>query len=164
MNMMKSNRQVVLGLGNILNRDEGLGVHALQTLAETLKARTPRVEFLDGGALGLKLLPLVETCSHLLVLDAVNAGHPPGSLIELSGEAIPAYAGVKLSQHQVTFQEIVGLARFRGKLPPHLHLIGLQPADLSMGIGLSPTVAAAMPQMLERAAGVLRVWGLLTLG
>jgi hydrogenase maturation protease len=102
-------RVVVLGLGNILNRDEGLGVHALAALPPPV----PPLEFVDGGVLGLNLLPLVESCRRLLVLDAIDAGQPPGSLIELTGEAIPRYAGVKLSPHQLTFQELVGLAGFR---------------------------------------------------
>lgn len=157
--MTGSNRKVVLGLGNILYSDEGLGVHALKALTETLPPPTGPVEFCDGGVLGLNLLPLVESCSYLLVLDAVNAGRPPGSLIELHGEDISLYAGIKLSQHQITFQEILGLARFRDKLPPHLYLIGLQPADLSMGIGLSPIVAAALPRMLKGVTQVLQGWG-----
>ncbi len=157
-----ANRRVVLGLGNILNMDEGVGVHALTALAQTRPGPTAPLEFVDGGALGLNLLPLVEACSHLLVLDAINAERSPGSLIELRGEDIPLYAGVKLSQHQITFQEVLGIASFRGKLPPRLHLLGLQPADLAMGIGLSPVAAAAMPQLLARAAEVLQAWGLLT--
>lgn len=156
--MMASNRKVVLGLGNILNGDEGLGVHALKALAKNLSAHPGEIEFIDGGVMGFSLLPLVESCSHLLILDAVNAGRPPGSLIELRGEEIPLYTGVKLSQHQVTFQEILALAKFRDKLPPNLHLIGLQPADLAVGIGLSSVVAAAIPQMLDGASRVLQTW------
>ena len=72
----------VLGLGNTLNRDEGMGVHALKPLADRLGDQ-PGVEILDGGTLGLNLLPIVEQCSHLLVLDAINAGKAPGTVIEL---------------------------------------------------------------------------------
>jgi hydrogenase maturation protease len=159
--MAESNRKVVLGLGNILNSDEGLGAHALQVLAQTLNSSSHAIEFVDGGVLGLNLLPLVESCSHLLVLDAINAGRPPGSLVELSGEDIPLYAEAKLSQHQMTFQEILAFAKLRDKLPPQLHLIGVQPANLSVGIGLSPVVARVLPQVIERTVEVLRIWGLL---
>ncbi len=151
---------MVLGLGNILNRDEGLGVHALGVLAQSLGS-PGEIEFVDGGVLGLNLLPLVESCGHLLVLDAVNAGRPPGSLIELRGEEIPLYAEARLSQHQVTFQEILALANLRDKLPPQLHLVGVQPADLGVGIGLSPAATLALSQVIERAIKVLRTWGLL---
>ncbi|MFN8456562.1 MAG: HyaD/HybD family hydrogenase maturation endopeptidase [Anaerolineae bacterium] len=159
--MAESNRKVVLGLGNILNSDEGLGVHALQSLAQTLTSLNHEVEFVDGGVLGLNLLPLVESCSHLLILDAINAGLPPGSLLELRGEDIPLYAEARLSQHQITFQETLALAKLRAKLPPHLYLIGVQPADLSIRIGLSSVVALALPQVIERTVEVLRIWGLL---
>ena len=92
--------------------DEGLGVHALKPLEERLGAQTA-VELLDGGTLGLSLLPLVEACDHLLLIDAIDAGQPPGTIVELCGDEIPLYAGIKISQHQLTFQEVLGLARIR---------------------------------------------------
>ncbi len=167
-----SNRIVVLGIGNTLNRDEGVGVHAVRALeAHLTPAPSPdgrssrqerglggEVEFLDGGTLGLNLLPIVEEASHLLILDAVDAKQAPGTVIELTGDEIPLFSGIKLSQHQVTFQEVLGLAAVRGKLPPHLHLIGVQPADLAIGLELSPVVAGALPEVLRRAAAVLAEW------
>jgi hydrogenase maturation protease len=158
--MADTQRKMVLGLGNILNRDEGVGVHALRALEAQL-GRPAGVEFVDGGVLGLNLLPLVEECSHLLILDAADAGQAPGTLVELARDEIPLYSGVKLSQHQVTFQEVLALAKIRDGLPPYLYLIGVQPADLSIGLDLSPTVAATIPRLLERAGAVLRGWGLL---
>jgi hydrogenase maturation protease len=157
--MAATQRKMVLGLGNILNRDEGVGVHALRALEAQL-GRPAGVEFIDGGVLGLNLLPLVEECSHLLILDAADAGQAPGTLVELERDEIPLYSGVKLSQHQVTFQEVLALAKIRDGLPPYLHLIGVQPADLSIGLDLSPTVAATIPHAIERASAILRGWGL----
>jgi hydrogenase maturation protease len=163
-------RIVVLGIGNILNRDEGVGVHAVRALQVHLppspdgslspqeRASGAEVEFLDGGTLGLNLLPIVEEASHLLILDAVDARQPPGAVVELAGDEIPLFSGIKLSQHQVTFQEVLGLAAVRGKLPSHLHLIGVQPADLAVGLELSPVVAGALPEVMHRAAAVLGAW------
>jgi len=159
--MSTASRQVVLGLGNTLNRDEGLGVHALAALRPGLDPHNT-VELLDGGTLGLSLLPLVEECSHLLVLDAVNAGQPPGAVVELSRDEIPLYRGIKLSQHQITFQEVLGLASFRGRLPANLHLVGIEPADLRIGYGLSPIVEEAIPVLVSRSLAMLRTWGLQT--
>jgi hydrogenase maturation protease len=150
-------RRVVLGLGNLLNRDEGLGVHALRALEQRLGA-DPGVELVDGGVLGLNLLPLVEACSHLFVLDAVDAGRRPGTVVELARDEIPLLGGVKLSEHQVTFQEVLGLAMFRGRLPETLHLVGAQPADIAIGLELSPEIARAIPQIVERAVDVLAGW------
>ena len=151
---------VVLGLGNLLNRDEGLGVHALQALEAEL-GESAAVSFVDGGVLGLDLLPLVERCSHLLLLDAVDAGAAAGSIVELTAEDLPRLSGAKLSLHQTTFQDVLALAAVRGRLPQEVHLVGVQPADLSLGVGLSAAVAAALPSALQRATAVLRRWGLL---
>jgi hydrogenase maturation protease len=161
MNDTEANRKIVLGLGNTLNRDEGLGVYAVKQLEARLGKAYQQIEFLDGGVLGLNLLPWVEEASHLLVLDAINAHKEPGTLIELRRNEIPLYSGIKLSDHQVTFQEVLGLANFRGFLPEHLHMIGIQPSDLSVGVDLSPEVAACMPQVIERAISVLQEWELI---
>jgi hydrogenase maturation protease len=161
MKIFDMNRSIVLGLGNILNRDEGLGVHAVRALEAHL-GPAAGVEALDGGTIGLGLLNMVEECEHLLILDAADGRRAPGTLIELRRDEIPLYAGVKLSQHQITFQEVLGLANMRGRLPPHLHLIGVQPADMSLGLDLSPTVAATLPAVLGRARVILTGWGLLT--
>jgi hydrogenase maturation protease len=153
----EARRKVVLGLGNLLNRDEGLGVQALKQL-EAQWGQPHGFELLDGGVLGLSLLMIVEECSHLLILDAVHVGQPGGTVVELSKEQIPLYAGVKLSQHQVSFQEVLGMAKLRGHLPEYLHLVGIQPADISLGLELSPTVKRALPEAVSRAYAVLKTW------
>ncbi len=147
----------VLGLGNLLQRDEGFGIHVLRAL-QTRLLRMDGVQCLDGGALGLSLLPLVEDSSCLLVLDAIDAGKPTGTLIELSGDQVPLSSTQKLSEHQVGFQEVLALARFRGRLPERLHLIGAQPEDLSIGLELSPPLHAAIPRVVRRAEMVIRAW------
>jgi hydrogenase maturation protease len=157
--MSEKNRKIILGLGNTLNGDEGLGVHCLQPLRERLKD-CPAIDVLDGGVLGLDLLPLVESCSHLLILDAVDANEPPGTVIELSKDEIPLFSRVKLSWHQVTFQEVLQFAGVRGYFPGHLHLVGAQPADTSTGYGLSPVIAPLVPEIADRAVAVLKKWRL----
>ena len=148
---------LVLGIGNLLNSDEGVGVHAIRRLKE--RYPSSEVPMADGGTLGLNLLPLVEDATHLLLLDAVDAGRAPGSVIELAKEDIPIFGGYKLSQHQLTFQEVLGLALVRQKFPEHLHMIGIQPASLAIGVELSPVVEAALPIMLDKTAEVLHNWG-----
>ena len=141
--MQYKHRKIVFGLGNTLNRDEGLGVYAVKALearinqhlsSEVMKeSNNPDVEFLDGGVLGLNLLPWVEEASHLLILDAINANAKPGTLIEIKRDDLLLYQGIKLSDHQITFQEVLGLAKARNSLPEHLYLIGAQPVDISIG-------------------------------
>ena len=155
--MPEIKRKVILGLGNILNHDEGLGVHALKRMDSSWESRGG-FELLDGGVLGLNLLMIVEECSHLLILDAVNAGKMPGTVIELKKDQIPLYSGITLSQHQTTFQEVLGLAKVRDNLPEHIHLVGIQPLDLSIGLGLSPDIEQALPEMLEKAESILMSW------
>lgn len=157
--MTEPPRNIVLGLGNILNRDEGMGVYALRSLEEHL-GEVQGLELIDGGVMGLNLLQLVEACDHLLVLDAVDTGSPAGTVTTLSREEIPRYSGIKMSQHQVTFQEVLGLAEMRGHLPPHLHLVGAQPDDLSIGLGLSQKVEAVLPAMIDAAVDLLAKWHL----
>ena len=153
----QAKRKAVLGLGNLLNRDEGVGVRALKLLAARWGERRG-FELLDGGVLGLNLLMIVEECSHLLILDAVNAGQPAGTIVELTKDQIPFQAGVKLSQHQVSFQEVLAMARWRGHLPAYLHLVGIQPGNVSLGLELSPMVERALSDVVSRAVAVLKNW------
>jgi hydrogenase maturation protease len=150
-------RITVLGIGNILNSDEGVGVHVVRAM-QVEAHRAPDVAFLDGGTLGLNLLTPVEGASHLLILDAVDADQPPGTLIELAKEEIPLFGGVRMSQHQLTFQEVLGLALIRDKFPGKLYLIGVQPASLEIGTELSPQVVAVLPRILKRAWDVVGEW------
>lgn len=165
---MNKSRKIVFGLGNTLNRDEGLGVYALKVLETALaalktdgQAASQDIELLDGGVLGLNLLPWVEESSHLLILDAVSANKAPGAIVELSKQEIPLYSGIKMSDHQVTFQEVLGIAQFRNRLPQNLHLIGAQPADISIGVDLSVEVQNAIPQIVRRAISQLESWDLI---
>lgn len=155
-------RKIVMGLGNTLNKDEGLGVYALELLEKQLAGRAPDVEFLDGGALGLNLLPWVEEATHLLVLDSmVSRFSLPGQVMELPKDEIPLYRNIKMSDHQITFQEVLGIAKFRELFPEYLHLVGAQPVDMSIGYGVSPEIEKIMPEILGRAERVLNEWGLL---
>lgn len=165
---MNNNRKIVFGLGNTLNRDEGLGVYALKELEvalEEYKKDHPDtahvLELLDGGVLGLNLLPWVEESSHLLILDTVNANKAPGTIIELSKDEIPFYSGIKMSDHQITFQEVLGIAKFRNALPENLHLIGAQPSDISMGVGLSDEIQKVLPHLVQKAIFQLEKWNLI---
>jgi hydrogenase maturation protease len=153
-------RKIILGLGNLLYMDEGFGIHAMYALKSEIT--NPRdLEFIDGGVLGLNLLPLIEDCSHLLILDAINAGRPPGDIIELEKDLIPLYTRINLSEHQLGIQEVLALASFRNHLPEHIYLIGVQPEKFDPQVELSPSVATALPDVLERSRHILQGWGLL---
>ncbi len=150
-------RKVILGIGNTLNHDEGLGVHALDFIKEKIKDNS-EIEIIDGGTLGLNLLQLVESCSHLLILDTIDANKQPGTLIEMKGEEISLFKEIKMSEHQITFQEVLGLSKIRGKLPNHLHLLGIQPYDVSLGVGLSDKINETMPTLVDKTLNVIENW------
>ncbi len=138
---------LVLGIGNPLLGDDGFGVEVVRRLGE--RNGPPTAEYLDGGTAGLGLLPHLEGRSHVLVVDAIDCGGRPGEVVRLSVADIPAHRGVKLSEHQVTFREVLGLMDLLEVKPRELLLIGVQPRSTRWGDPLSPEVEAAIPAVLE---------------
>ena len=157
--MIKNNRNqiTILGIGNTLYTDEGLGVHALSHLDEIF-GMDEQVLLFDGSTDGMSLLGPVEDTDYLIVLDAINAGKEGGSIIELRGDEIPAYYGVKMSIHQLGFQEVLLAAKLREKYPKHIVMIGMQPTSLELGIGLSETNHAKLPELLNRVVEQVNNW------
>jgi hydrogenase maturation protease len=150
---------IVLGLGNILNRDEGAGVYAVKELEKILPEKIKaEVELVDGGVLGMDLLPYVERASHLLILDAVDSGAQPGEVREYAKDKIELFYHGRISWHQLGFQEVLAVAKVRGKYPENVYLIGVQPADIKTGLGLSRKVKTSVQRMAKRAAEVLESW------
>jgi len=149
----------VIGLGNILMQDEGVGVHAVRALQERCPA-TPMVEFVDGGTAGLDLLPFIEGRDRVLFVDAVNFRKEPGYLGILRNQEIPAFFQVKHSLHHLGLPEVLAAARLLGVLPPEVCLLGIQPHTIAPGLQLSPLLAALLPSVLERMAALLRDWGI----
>jgi hydrogenase maturation protease len=139
---------LVLGVGNILLRDEGLGVRAVERLAAA-HLLPEQVCVLDGGTMGLDLLPYLQENETLLMVDAVQAGRPPGTLVRLEGDEILPALALKLSAHQVGLQELLATGRLLGTLPSCIVLWGIEPASLDWGLDLSPPVAARLDELVE---------------
>jgi len=150
---------LILGLGNLLLQDEGLGVRALELLQDRYDL-PQEVQCVDGGVLGLELLAYVEGVTHLLTIDAVQNGLPPGTLVRLEGEEIPKNLDIKLSMHQVSFSNILALSLLRGTDPPRLVIWGLVPAVMETGVGLSDSVEALLGNLVEAVVGELQQWGI----
>lgn len=141
--------RLVVGLGNPLMGDDGIGLAALERLAAS--GAVPRgVELVDGGTWGMNLLHLIESADVMILLDAIHTGAAPGTVNELEGDAVPRRLAHKLSPHQIDLGEVLALAALRGTLPPRLIAIGIEPAVVEMRTALSPQVAAALPRMLAR--------------
>ena len=150
---------VVLGLGNVLRSDEGLGIFALGRLESTYTL-PPGVRVVDGGTLGLELLAEIEASERLLVLDAVLSGEAPGTLARLEGDEVPAFIGRHGSAHDTGLNDVLALARWRGNAPTHLVVLGLQPERLELGWGLSTGIDAGLSALADAAATQLEQWGL----
>jgi hydrogenase maturation protease len=153
---------LILGLGNLLLRDEGLGIRALELLQDRYEL-PQNIDCVDGGVLGLELMAHVEGRTHLLAIDAVQTGQAPGTLVRLEGEEVPKSLTFKLSMHQVTFADILALSALRGTLPPRLVVWGMVPAILETGVELSPVVAAQLRGLVEAVVGELQQWGMTVL-
>ena len=150
-------RTLVIGLGNPLMGDDGIGLAALERLVASWEV--DGVELVDGGTWGMNLLPLIESADTVILLDAIHLGRAPGTVIELDGDAVPRRLAAKLSPHQIDLGEVLALAALRETLPRRLVAIGIQPAQVEMITALSPAVAAAMPLMLHRVAERLEALG-----
>jgi hydrogenase maturation protease len=149
---------LVLGIGNILLQDEGLGVHALERLTKDYCVPSA-IQLMDGGVMGLDLLPYLEGLSTLLVIDAVRTGQPPGTLIRLEGDAIPATLALKMSMHQAGLQELLATSQLQGTSPSKVILWGMEPANVDWGLDLSAPVAAGLDALIQAVIEELRDWG-----
>lgn len=130
---------LVLGIGNLIMSDDGVGVRVVQELKR--EYRFPRgVEVVDGGTLGLDLLPMLEGKSHLIMVDAVETGKMPGTCVRLTGDELPIAFETKLSPHQMGLKDLLAVARLTGQAPPEMVLIGIQPRCLEVDEKLSPEV------------------------
>jgi hydrogenase maturation protease len=157
---MDARREVlVLGIGNLLWADEGFGVRAVEALNQAYRF-PDGVELMDGGTLGLSLLPYVETSRRVLVFDAVDFGLAPGELKVLRDHEVPAWGARKMSPHQNGFNDVLALAQLHGAAPEQIAAIGVQPLTLDdFGGSLTEPVRARLAEAIELAAVELARWG-----
>jgi len=155
--LQKTKKITIIGIGNTLYSDEGVGVHILPYLEKALFTYG-NVEVIEGITDGIKLLGPIEEADYLIILDAVNAGKVGGSIITLLDEEIPAYFGIKMSIHQIGMQEVINAARIRERLPEKMVLFGIQPYSLELGLELSDVVKNQIPKMVELVTDQVKLW------
>jgi len=151
-------KAIVLGIGNVLLSDEGVGVHAVKALIEQYELGKD-VEVVDGGTTGMELLPDLEGADHLVVIDAIRAGQSPASVVRLEGDQVPAFFKTKISPHQVGLSDVLAALAFKGHAPAHVVLIGVQPVTLTLGMQLSPEVNAQLDAVLNLVVAELAASG-----
>lgn len=147
----------ILGIGNTLFSDEGVGIHVLPLLEEALK-EYENIEIVEGLTDGMKLLGPVEDAENLIIIDAINAGKEGGTIITLKGDEIPAYFGIKMSIHQLGFQEVLLAAKMRERYPKEIVMFGMQPTSLHLGIGLTETNQSKLKELANVVVDQVNQW------
>jgi hydrogenase maturation protease len=153
-------RIVVLGVGNLLWADEGFGVRCVEALGAAWDL-PPEVEIMDGGTLGLALVPELTDATHVLLFDAVAHRGEPGTLIVARDDEIPALmGGNKMSLHQVGVNDILASLELLGHKPAQFTVVGIRPVQLEdYGGSLTDAVRARLPEALALGIEELRRWG-----
>jgi len=149
-------RVAVLGLGNLMRADDALGMLAVHRLRSHPRL-PPSVLLIEGGTLGLELLHPLEGITHLLALDAVEAGVPPGTLLRFAGSDVDMIP-VGKSVHLLGFSDLIGALRLTGSAPREIVVLGVQPQVIGWSTELSPSVAAALPELLDAALDQIAAW------
>jgi len=141
-------------MGNILLEDEGLGIRALEALQRDY-ALPEGVETLDGGTTGMGLLDDIAGRDCLLVLDAVQTGEPPGTLVEMRGDRVPVYFGIRVTPHQLGLADVLATLELSGERPREVTVLGLVPASLEMSLELSPLIGERLNLLVQAAVSEL---------
>lgn len=151
---------LVIGVGNILLRDEGVGVRVARELEALVRSGQIQVPpgsmIVDGGTLGLDLLPMIEDSRALVLIDAVDLGRQPGAVAVMRGPALHGTLARHASPHEVGVRDLLALARFAGSLPDAVALVGIQPGEVAVGLELTEPVEAALPFAIEAVVAELR--------
>jgi hydrogenase maturation protease len=155
-NFGESPRIIVVGIGNLIHADDGLGVHALECLRRD--ARLPEgVTLIDGGTFGLELLAYICDSTHLLLLDAIDVGELPGTFIRMEIGALRGLPGAA-SVHQVGLADLLATLPLVSSTPREIVLLGAQPLCTDWATELSPTVKASLALLVDAAIAQLLDW------
>ena len=158
--LAKDRRVVVLGVGNLLWADEGFGVRCVEALGDGWDFGE-EVDLLDGGTLGLALVPLLLNASHVLLFDAVDHRGPPGSLMVVRETEVPRFmTGSKMSLHQAGMNDILASLELLNHRPERFTVIGIKPVELAdYGGSLTEPVQQQVPVALQLGLAELAAWG-----
>jgi hydrogenase maturation protease len=139
---------LVLGLGNVLLGDDGLGAAAVSRIERNYRI-PPGVSLEDGGTLGLSLLGLLAESDRVILVDAVLTGSPPGTLVRIDGEDVMDAVRERLSPHQVGVADLLDAARLIGRYPSTVTLLGLVPEFIDLSVVRSSSVEAKLDELVE---------------
>ncbi len=149
---------LVLGLGNVLCGDDGAGVVAVHRMRREL-ILPPGVRIVDGGTLGLDLLALVAAADRVIIVDAVRADGPPGTLVRLDGDEVAPAVYERLSPHQIGVADLMAGAALCDRYPSEVVIVGVVPATTDLMLGCTPAVTASLPGLVANAIAELARMG-----
>ena len=149
---------LVLGIGNVLLTDEGIGVRALNEL-ERRYTFPENVELLDGGTAGIELLRHIRNRDYLIIIDAMKFNQEPGTVTRVEGNDVPAAFRTRISPHQLGLSDLLAAAMLTDELPPNLVLYGVEPENLDIGLDLTDTVEASVEKLTGAIIDELRTIG-----
>ena len=144
----KQKNILVIGMGNVLMQDEGIGVRAVEEL-ESRYIIPEGVTVLDGGTTGMGLYEPIRECEQLIVADAINTGAPYGTIVRIANGEIPAFFQTKLSNHQLGLSDLLALLHLKAEVPAHVAIIGMVPHSLENKLGLSSEATAGLDKMVS---------------
>lgn len=150
---MATKKVVIIGIGNLILRDEGVGIHAVRALEG--RKLPSQVEVIDGGTALMEVLPVIRDAERIIVIDALKGGAEPGTIYRLRPEDLMVEAERPLSLHQVDFLEVLGMARQLGGAP-EVVIIGVEPKEIAWGMELTPEVEAKLPRVIEAVLAELK--------
>ena len=150
-------RTLIVGIGNYLMTDDAVGIHAVNALKESYDF-PDYVELIDGGTKGVELLPYLEDCRRLMLIDAVDLREPHGTIRTIEGEDMKAFLDLKFSVHQIGIPDMLFAMEFKGIKPPEMCLVGIQPASLETGTEMTEALAANFGGLLDMVICRLRDW------
>lgn len=144
---MNQPKIMIMGVGNVLLSDEGLGVHFLKELASV--PLPPTVELIEGGTAGLELIHLISETDYLIIVDAINAKAEPGTIFRFRPQDMRVYPNqYEVSFHQVGILEVLAMADLLDRAPVTL-IFGVQPKNLDWGLALSSEIMGVFPRLRE---------------
>lgn len=139
---------LVLGVGNLLLGDEGVGIHAVRELEK--RALPPQVDVVDGGTAGLNLLDLMKGYERVIIVDAVDAGEEPGTILRFTPQEVASDAqALPLSLHQTEILKVLELATYLGRPLPPIIIYGIQPQAMDWSTELSPALQARLSKLVD---------------
>jgi hydrogenase maturation protease len=141
---------LILGIGNILLRDEGVGVRVIEAMHKLDPAALPAdIEVVDGGTSGADLVDVLADRRKVIVIDAVDIDAAPGTVVRFTGDDLLAEAVALVSLHQLGLIDSLRMTRQLGCAPAEVIIFGVRPGDFSPGLELTAPVAAVIPRLID---------------